>query len=95
MKKAIDDVTSGNMGFLLASKTYGVPKTTLERRVKNRNKTATDVVKKFGGIKCVFSEESTISIDLQPTWDPFTFHRCPKHLLRREKRLEGQGRQRS
>src|SRR6476469_9067624 len=57
MKKAIDDVTSGNMGFLLASKTYGVPKTTLERRVKNRNKTAMGVVKKVGGIKCVFSEE--------------------------------------
>ena len=34
MEAAIKAVREGSMGYLLASKTYDVPKTTLKRRVK-------------------------------------------------------------
>jgi hypothetical protein len=37
MASAVDAVTKGEMGYLKASKLYGVPQTTLERLAKKRN----------------------------------------------------------
>ena len=37
MQQAVMKMTSGTMGFVKASKQYGVPQTTLERRVKKVN----------------------------------------------------------
>lgn len=34
MRNAVDPVVQGKMGYYLAAKTFGVPQTTLERKVK-------------------------------------------------------------
>ena len=38
MRNAIEAVVGGSMGILRAAKTFAVPKTTLHRRVANKNK---------------------------------------------------------
>lgn len=38
MLKAVEEVTNGNMGWLRASKLYGVPQATLRRHALNKNK---------------------------------------------------------
>ena len=38
MRNAIEAVVGGSMGILRAAKTFDVPKTTLHRRVANKNK---------------------------------------------------------
>ena len=40
MQLAIDAIKNKEMGFLKASKTFGVPKTTLHRHLKGDNKYA-------------------------------------------------------
>ena len=50
MASAIDAVKNNSMGYQLASNTHGVPKTTLIRRVNNKNKIAVGT-KKFLGNK--------------------------------------------
>jgi len=57
MAAAVDDVRCARLGYLAASKQYGVPKSTLERRVKNKNKVATGVTKTLGSKKRVFSDD--------------------------------------
>ena len=57
MSLAIEEVRSGRMGYRVASHTYDVPKTTLERRVKNQNKLAIGSVKVMGNNLKVFSDE--------------------------------------
>lgn len=48
MEKAIADVVANRMGYSKASQMWGVPKTTLERRVKNKNKLVSGISKKLG-----------------------------------------------
>jgi hypothetical protein len=50
MDRALEAVKTGSMGYLWASKVFNVPKTTLERRVKGKNKLATGSVKILGNI---------------------------------------------
>ncbi|KAJ4430627.1 hypothetical protein ANN_19216 [Periplaneta americana] len=57
MKEAILSVRSGQMGYLRAAKTYGVPKGTLEKHVKNRDKTAEEILKMRSGRKPVLPPE--------------------------------------
>ena len=45
MAGATDEVLSGKLGYLAAGKQYGVPKSTLERRVKNKTKMAKEAKK--------------------------------------------------
>lgn len=54
MLQAVSAVKDGRMGYALASKTYGVPKSTLERYVKSEDDTRTLVHKPLGR-KPVFS----------------------------------------
>ena len=48
MERALDAVRSGSMGYLKASKTYGVSKTTLIRRQKSGDKYAFGTIKVLG-----------------------------------------------
>eukprot|EP00116_Pleurobrachia_bachei_P003044 sb/3463306/ len=48
MSLAIQAVKSGQHGYLAAANKYGVPRSTLERRVKDRNKIATGTKKMLG-----------------------------------------------
>lgn len=57
MAAAIDDVRSGRMGYQAANTVHGVPKSTLERRVKNGNKVATGESKVLGAKQRVFSDD--------------------------------------
>jgi DDE superfamily endonuclease/helix-turn-helix, Psq domain len=57
MAAAIDDVKAGRMGYKAASTLYGVPKTTIERRVKNKNKFSTGDMKILGAKRRVFSDK--------------------------------------
>lgn len=57
MASAIEDVRAGRMGYQAASTLYNVPKSTLERRVKNKNRIATGNCKKLGSKQRVFSDE--------------------------------------
>ena len=54
MEQAINDIRSGRLGYLAASKEYDVPKSTLERRVKDKNKRATGSTKGLGNFETVF-----------------------------------------
>ncbi|XP_041349129.1 jerky protein homolog-like [Gigantopelta aegis] len=54
MERAINEVRSGRLGYLAASKEYDVPKSTLERRVKDKNKRATGSNKGLGNFETVF-----------------------------------------
>ena len=47
---------SGRLGYRSASKKYGVPRSTLERRVKNKNKIAIEVTKSLGSKQRIFSD---------------------------------------
>src|SRR6218665_3416651 len=56
MASAIDEARSGRLGYRSASKKYGVPRSTLERRVKNKNKIAIEVTKSLGSKQRIFSD---------------------------------------
>src|SRR6218665_1974304 len=56
MASAIDEVRSGRLGYRSASKKYGVPRSTLERRVKNKNKIVKEVTKSLGSKQRIFSD---------------------------------------
>lgn len=57
MARALDELRTGRCGFLKAAKRYGVPKSTLERRFKNKNKDATGNSKLLGSRKLTFPFE--------------------------------------
>ena len=50
-RNAIEAVVGGSMGIIRAGKTFDVPKTTLHRRVTNRNKVIHGELKGMGAIK--------------------------------------------
>src|SRR6218665_1651741 len=56
MASAIDEARSGRLGYRSASKKYGVPRSTLERRVKNKNKIAIEVTKSLGSKQRIFPD---------------------------------------
>jgi len=56
MKAAVEEVRSGRLGYKAASARHGVPKSTLERRVKNKNQHAVESMKVLGAKK-VFADE--------------------------------------
>lgn len=58
MKRAIEAIKSESMGYMKASKTYNVPKSTLERRVKDINKIAKCERKGLGSKMNVFCHET-------------------------------------
>lgn len=63
MTKAVNDVVSGKMGYTKASKKFGVPKSSLVRRVlQKRNNPSSIIMKhKMGCYRCVFtSEQETV-----------------------------------
>ncbi|CAH2003933.1 unnamed protein product [Acanthoscelides obtectus] len=55
MEKAIRAVRNGEMGFLKASTVFGVPRSTLKRRVQGKNKHAVENVKILGSRRPIFS----------------------------------------
>ena len=57
MEAAVEDVRAGRMGYKAASTLHGVPKSTLERRVKNKNKNAVESTKLLGAKRRVFSDD--------------------------------------
>lgn len=57
MARALEAVGDGSLGFLSAAKTFGVPKSTLERRFKNANKIAKGTSKKLGSRRLTFPIE--------------------------------------
>ncbi|XP_042218820.1 uncharacterized protein LOC121864010 [Homarus americanus] len=57
MQNAISAVKEKKMGVKAASKEFNVPKTTLRRRVKEKNKIATGSTKMLGPLTTVFSNE--------------------------------------
>ncbi|XP_023934569.1 uncharacterized protein LOC112043401 [Bicyclus anynana] len=57
MRKAIEAVRSNRMGWLLASKTFGVPQATLRRHASNSNKTLESSAKGLGFWKATFTPE--------------------------------------
>ena len=48
MENALSDIREGKAGTLKASKVYGVPRTTLQRRARGINKVAKGTVKHMG-----------------------------------------------
>jgi hypothetical protein len=68
MRRAIDEVTGGHMGHKEASVTFGVPQTTLERKIKCAKKNPYQKLKvSFGPKQTVFStsEEEELVIYLK------------------------------
>lgn len=61
MKKAIEAVQSGEMNFSKAATIFNIPRSTLKRRVKNKNVKATDN-KKLLGCCAVFTEEQEMEL---------------------------------
>lgn len=61
MKKAIEAVQKGEMNFSKAATVYNIPRSTLKRRVKNKNVKATDN-KKLLGCCAVFTEEQEMEL---------------------------------
>lgn len=57
MERAIAAVLSQKMSVNGAAKSFNVPRSTLERRILNKNKSATDARKKLGNYKPIFNEE--------------------------------------
>lgn len=61
MENAIEAVYSGSMGYLKASRSFGVPQTTLERKVKEKrttnDQTKFQVVKSLGPRTTTFTED--------------------------------------
>lgn len=57
MRKAIEAVRNNKMGWLLASKTFGVPQATLRRHASNSNKTLEPSTKGLGSWKVTFPLE--------------------------------------
>ena len=62
MRNAVEAVRKGDMGIKKASAAFNVPKTTLRRRARGRNKRAKEGNKDLGGRKPILSEE--IEVDL-------------------------------
>jgi len=75
MKEAIAAVQRGDMGWLRASKQFGVPQATLRRRAENKNKHVNDVAKGLGRFRT--SLDHSMETDLA------------NHLLDLESRLFG------
>lgn len=57
MERAIEAVTSGRMAFKTAATSFNVPRTTLRRRVGNKNLRATGNKKSLGRFQTVFTAE--------------------------------------
>lgn len=57
MEKAIRAIRDSKMGWLLASKTFGVPQPTLRRHVLGTNKTLESNSKGLGGWKATFTPD--------------------------------------
>ena len=57
MEAAIKAKEAGGCGFLKAAERYNVPKSTLERRVKGKNKIAKGAVRMMGNRKAVLTTE--------------------------------------
>lgn len=57
MLKAVEEVTNGNMGWLRASKLYGVPQATLRRHALNKNKLNKTGEKQLGRFRPTFSAD--------------------------------------
>ncbi|XP_063232742.1 uncharacterized protein LOC134536762 [Bacillus rossius redtenbacheri] len=57
MRDAVKAVRAGEMGYLRASKSYGVPKGTLEKYVKNQSKTPEQLLEMSSGRKPVLPYE--------------------------------------
>uniref|UniRef100_A0A8D8X868 HTH psq-type domain-containing protein n=1 Tax=Cacopsylla melanoneura TaxID=428564 RepID=A0A8D8X868_9HEMI len=57
MERAIEAVTSGRMGMKTAATSFQVPRTTLRRRVANKNLRATGNKKTLGRFQTVFTAE--------------------------------------
>ena len=57
MKQALKELKSGKLAYLPASKEYDVPKFTLERRVKFKNKRANGSTKGLGNFKTLFPKQ--------------------------------------
>ena len=51
MENALAAVRSGTMGALKASKVYSVPRTTIQRRLNNKNKVVVGTGKALGGFR--------------------------------------------
>ncbi|KAH0815280.1 uncharacterized protein [Tenebrio molitor] len=57
MSRALEALRNGTCGYLKAAKQFNVPKSTLERRFKNKNKQALDHSKQLGSRKLTFPME--------------------------------------
>jgi FKBP-type peptidyl-prolyl cis-trans isomerase (trigger factor) len=57
MSMALEALRNGTCGYLKAAKQFNVPKSTLERRFKNKNKQALDHSKQLGSRKLTFPME--------------------------------------
>lgn len=62
MQNAISAVRTGEMGIKKASGVFHVPKTTLRRRARDKNKLAKDGMKDLGGIRPVFTEAMELDL---------------------------------
>ena len=56
MQNAVSAVRTGEMGIKKASGVFCVPKTTLRRRARDKNKLAKDGTRDLGGKRPVFTE---------------------------------------
>lgn len=61
MRAAISAVRDGSMGCKKASNVFGVPRTTLKRRVNNLNVDAVEDKKVLGSKRPVFNNEKNMS----------------------------------
>lgn len=57
MQRAVNAVNSGQMGWLRAATTFGVPQATLRRRARDKNKTIRGVMKGLGRFVSTFGED--------------------------------------
>lgn len=74
MAKAIRSVSTGKYGYLKASKIFSVPKSTLERRVKNLNKQITGHQKGLGSRQRTFSRQmEELLVDYVKTMESMLF----------------------
>ncbi|KAJ8953478.1 hypothetical protein NQ318_023599 [Aromia moschata] len=57
MSRALESLRGGTCGYLKAAKQFNVPKSTLERRFKNKKKQAVHFSKQLGSRKLTFSRD--------------------------------------
>lgn len=62
MTNALEALRNGACGYLKAAKQFNVPKSTLERRFKNKNKQALNSSKQLGSRKLTFSRELEVQL---------------------------------